>query len=69
MADLIVKTNDNKIYLIDYKTTKASKPDQLVDKYKLQLDLYVACLEKALNIKINNAFIYSFYLNNLIKIN
>ena len=69
VADLIIKTHDNKNYLIDYKTTKASKPDQLVDKYRLQLNLYVACLEKALNIKIDNTYIYSFYLNNLIKIN
>lgn len=69
VADLIIKTHDNKIYLIDYKTTKASKPDQLVDKYRLQLNLYVACLEKALNIKIDKTYIYSFYLNNLIKIN
>ena len=69
VADLIVKTTDNKIYLIDYKTTKASKPDQLVDKYSLQLNLYVTCLEKALNIKIDNTYIYSFYLNKLIKIN
>ena len=69
VADLIIKTQDNKIYLIDYKTTKASKPDQLVEKYRLQLNLYVACLQKALNIKIDGTYIYSFYLNNLIKIN
>ena len=68
VADLIIKVED-KIYLIDYKTTKANKPDQLVAKYKIQLDLYAICLQKALNIKIDNTFIYSFWFDEFIKIN
>ena len=68
VADLLINI-DNKIYLIDYKTTKAKKADQLVEKYKLQLDLYAICLEKALNIKLSGTYIYSFWFDDFIKIN
>lgn len=67
VADLLVEV-DGKVYLIDYKTTKASKPDQLVEKYKVQLDLYSICLQKALNKNIEAAYIYSFWFDDFIKI-
>ena len=67
VADLVVKSKD-RIILIDYKTTKVAKPDLLVEKYKVQLMLYKICLEKALNIKIDQVFIYSFLFDRLIEI-
>jgi len=67
VADLIFKVDD-KYYLIDYKTTKVNNPDQLVEKYQLQLKLYKLCLEKALKINIQNTYIYSFWLNDFVKI-
>ena len=67
IADLIVIAED-KYYLIDYKTTKVKNADQLVEKYKLQLKLYLICLEKALHISFEGAYLYSFCLEKLIKI-
>lgn len=67
VADLIIKAN-GKYILIDYKTTRVKKPDQLVEKYKLQLSLYKHCLEKALNIPIAETLVYSFCLNKFVKI-
>ena len=67
VADLIFKTQD-KYYLIDYKTTRVKNSDQLVEKYALQLNLYKTCLEKALNINIEGTYVYSFCLNDFVKI-
>ena len=67
VADLIFKS-EGKYYLIDYKTTRVKYADQLVEKYALQLQLYKTCLEKALNINISGAYVYSFCLNDFIKI-
>ncbi len=67
VADMLL-SDGNKTFLVDYKTTKASHPEQLVEKYKVQLMLYKICLEHALNQKIDGAYIYSFSLDRLIKI-
>ncbi len=67
VADLLVKTGD-KNYLIDYKITKSQTPDQLVEKYKIQLKLYKICLEKALNMNFDGVYVYSFHLEQLIKV-
>jgi len=68
VADLLIETKEHKYMLVDYKTNKVSNPDQLVEKYSLQLKLYKLCLEKALNIKIDSTLIYSFGLKKFIKI-
>lgn len=67
IADLIIK-DDSGYYLVDYKTTKTGNPDQLVEKYFIQLKLYKICLEKALNMHFKGVFIYSFYLDKLVKV-
>lgn len=67
VADMLL-SDGNKTFLVDYKTTKASCPEQLVEKYKIQLMLYKICLENALNQAIDGAYIYSFSLDRLIKV-
>ncbi len=67
IADLVVE-DGKKCYLIDYKTTKVLHPDQLVDRYFIQLKLYRICLEKALNKRFDGVYIYSFVLDKLIKV-
>ena len=67
IADLLVG-NSKGCILIDYKTNIVKKPDQLVEKYRLQLKIYKDCLEKAMHIKICNTYIYSFCLNKFIEI-
>ncbi len=67
VADLLVSVN-NKWVLIDYKTTNVKNADQLVEKYLVQLKLYAICLQKALNVRFESVFIYSFCLEKLVKI-
>ena len=67
VADLLV-CGENKHYLVDYKTTRIESVDQLVEKYKVQLMLYKKSLEKALNITIDETFVYSFVLEKLVKV-
>ena len=67
VADMLLSDGKHN-WLIDYKTTKASRPDQLVEKYKVQLMLYQKCLQYALGQKIDGAYIYSFALDKLIRV-
>ena len=53
----------NKFYLLDYKTNKISdrnKINQLVNEYRLQLEIYKSALEKGLKRKIDFSLIYFF---------
>lgn len=67
VVDLLVMC-ENKNIIIDYKTTKVKNDDQLVGKYALQLKLYRQAIEKAMGIKIDELWIYSLFLDKLVKI-
>ena len=53
-----------KLVLLDYKTdyVEKGKENELVQKYKKQLDLYKEALKQALNRKVDKVYIYSVYL-------
>ena len=59
-----IDKNDNLI-LVDYKTDYVENNDEniLVDKYKIQLELYKRALESAMERKVKKMYIYSTYLN------
>lgn len=62
---------DNKIVLMDYKTDKVSKEkgeEELVRRYKKQLDYYGETLEKLTNYSVTEKYIYSFTLNKAIRL-
>ena len=67
IVDLLVMC-ENKNIIIDYKTTKVKNGDQLVEKYALQLKLYRQAIEKAMGIKVDELWIYSLFLDKLVKI-
>ena len=67
VIDLMVGNAGN-IDIIDYKTTRVEKEDQLVDKYKIQMYLYKIAAERAVGKSVENVYIYSLYLDKLIKI-
>ncbi len=67
IIDLMVG-NAESIDIIDYKTTRVEKEDQLVDKYKIQMYLYKIAAERAVGKSVKNVYIYSLYLDKLIKI-
>lgn len=59
--------NDDKIILVDYKTNMIKNEQKLIEKYKLQLNLYKMALEIQYQ-KPVETFIYSFCLSKLIKL-
>lgn len=63
-ADLCFADGDG-IFIIDYKTDKADE-NELVKRYKKQLDVYEKALKLTFNKEITGKAIYSFYLNKII---
>lgn len=59
---------DDKIVLMDYKTDKVSSEDELVKRYKVQLDYYKEALERILEKEVSEQIIYSFSFGKEIKI-
>ena len=70
IIDLYYIDNDNKLVLVDYKTDYVENRDEtiLINKYKIQLELYQKALEQALNKKVDRTYIYSTYLDKAISI-
>ena len=56
------------LVLLDYKTDKVRTGDELIRKYKVQLDYYQEALEKITNKKVKERLIYSFTLNETIPV-
>ena len=71
IIDLYFIDEDDNLILLDYKTdyVEQEKEDTLAEKYKVQLKLYKNALEEALKRKVDEVYIYSTYLDKLIKIN
>lgn len=68
VIDLFFIDKDNKLILVDYKTDYVQNENELVERYKGQLDLYKEALEQSLDKKVDKMCIYSVYLNKLIEI-
>ena len=56
------------IVVLDYKTDHVKTPDELVARYKKQLDLYAEALEQTTGKKVKERVIYSFCLGKEIQI-
>ncbi|MBR5337167.1 MAG: helicase-exonuclease AddAB subunit AddA [Lachnospiraceae bacterium] len=54
---------DDGIVLIDYKTDRVEGPEELVKRYKTQLDLYAEALVKYTDLPVKETIIYSFGLD------
>ena len=65
IIDLYYINKNDEIILVDYKTDYVSNNNEqeLIDKYRGQLDIYKRALEQALNKKVEAVYIYSLYLN------
>lgn len=68
VIDLFFIDKDDNLILVDYKTDYVQHENELVEKYKGQLDLYKEALEQSLDKKVDKMCIYSVYLNKLIEI-
>lgn len=73
VIDLLVKTNQGWT-IVDYKTDTitgaftAAKRKQLVERYRVQLDLYTKAIETILAITIHKRFLYFFDVNQLVEV-
>lgn len=68
VIDLYYIDKDDNLVLVDYKTdyVQYGKEQELLNKYKDQLDLYAKALEKALHKKVYKKYIYSVYLDEMV---
>ena len=74
IIDLFYIDKDDKLVLVDYKTdymkdNSFEEKENLINKYKNQLDLYRKALEESMGRKVEKVILYSIYLNEEIEIN
>ncbi|MBO5479391.1 MAG: helicase-exonuclease AddAB subunit AddA [Clostridia bacterium] len=62
-----IDKNDNMI-LVDYKTDFVKQEEELIVKYKKQLEIYKGALEEATGHKVDNVYIYSICLQKTITV-
>ena len=64
VIDIYFEKENGNLCLVDYKTDYVESDEQeLVKKYKVQLELYKDALEKGTGKKVDEVYIYSLYLN------
>ena len=65
IIDLYYINEKGELILVDFKTDYVPNKEEkiLIDKYKVQLNLYKTALESALERKVNRTYIYSTYLD------
>ena len=54
---------DGKVILVDYKTDRVARADELVQRYQIQLDSYEEALSRVTGKEIGQKMIYSFRLD------
>ena len=59
---------DDTYYIVDYKTDDINNIDELIKRYKIQLDLYEVGIRNIMNAKNVIKIIYSVKLNRYIKV-
>lgn len=58
-----VFVEDDQWVLVDYKTDRIKSGDELIRRYKIQMDLYKEALERLTNMPVKASYIYSFRLH------
>ncbi|MBO4337813.1 MAG: PD-(D/E)XK nuclease family protein, partial [Lachnospiraceae bacterium] len=53
---------DGKMILLDYKTDRVSGPDELIARYKTQMDHYAEAITRIMGKEVSERIIYSFSL-------
>ena len=53
---------DNEIVLLDYKTDAIKSADELIKRYRTQMDYYAEALEKITGLRVKEKILYSFAL-------
>ncbi len=68
VIDMYVETKDNRCVIIDFKTDSVEDEKELVDRYKIQLEVYKRAINVCYNKEVDEVYIYSFALNKMIKV-
>ena len=68
IIDLYYINENDELILVDYKTDYVKEENELIEKYKKQLEIYKRALEEALKKKVSKTYIYSTHLNKEISI-
>ena len=65
--DLILELEEG-VVLIDYKTDRVSRPEELVQRYRTQLACYKLAVEEYLGRPVTGSYLYSFGLGQLVEV-
>lgn len=68
VIDLYYIRPDGSAVLLDFKTDRISEESEFLKRYTMQLKIYKDALEKLKGLKVQNTYIYSFYLNKKIEV-
>jgi ATP-dependent helicase/nuclease subunit A len=58
---------DGQLVIVDYKTDKTASPEELWQRYQMQLNLYRLAMEQSVGPPIKECLLYSFHLNSVVK--
>lgn len=68
VIDLYYINQQDHIILVDYKTDFVKQEEELIIKYRKQLEIYKRALEESLEKQVDEMYIYSVYLQKRIKV-
>ncbi len=68
IIDLYLQEADGDLVLVDYKTDHVKTPEELVLRYRVQMDYYREALEKLTGKRVKERILYSFCLDREVKV-
>ncbi len=68
VIDMYIETKDNRCVIIDFKTDSVKEDKELIDRYKIQLEVYRRAINVCYNKEVDEVYIYSFALNKMVKV-
>lgn len=67
IADCIFE-HDGKLVIVDYKTDRVETPEELVSRYKHQMEVYCEALSECLGMAVEKTVLYSFSLGREVEV-
>ncbi len=66
-VDLAFVNNDGKLVIVDYKTDRVTEIQTLLQRYKMQLELYKIAMEQSTDYVVHKCVLYSIHLDEYIE--
>ena len=67
IADCVFEEN-GELVIVDYKTDRVTTPDELIERYRAQLDIYRGALGAVFGLPVRECVLYSFALGQTVTI-